>query len=821
LATSLQSLMVTTDHAVPIEPYGGSAVVTVDQTGGTVYYADNFQVSAANNQGSIAPGGTQTFTSNVWIRGSATAGVTVQLTTGGPYTAWRFRKQITVDHTKATGTVAPFVASLDLSSDTDVRQANQDLSDLRFTDGGLNPLSYAVDVQGGAELFNDASWCWFNDPRVICYRGSFNRVYAANMIGATGTAQVTQFDVDTQAIVQGILHSAFEVDDHSCPGIVALPSGKIMAFYAQHNTTTGLIFYRTTTAAEDVSAWNAEQSFQASLNTQNACYANPHLLSSENAGAGRMYVFFRDNHSQLSYVTSDNYTAATPTWNATQPIITNGTTAFIYNKQINNGVDRIDICFTDDAPDLAGTGGATVGTNNLYHVFVKGGNVCAANGTVISSLASLGTGLTPATLQAAGAMVASNAQGGPFWTWDITYDASGKPCFVYVSYPNADWSGILYHYARWTGSAWQTSTITTAGNTMSSPNLNTAGGTATPSYAGGIAIFPDDVNYVYLSRQVSKQGAQQAFEIEKWRTLDLGLNWSPVVRVSPGVMRKNTRPVCPRNRRLLTTTPPEVLFMSDAYTSYQNISQSLLAYPAPPGMNVKRGVMLQLPSVDNATDKTVYMYYGKPNVTDAGTTSLLDASTKWAQPLIFRASPNNAYNHADAFTPGGIGAFTLSGWATMQSGVVDGVADFFYSSANLGARIQGVRLWMVNGVPSGDIQSTGGVTGGAFADKTGLSDGNQHHYAMTYDGTTLSLWVDGVISTTTFTVPTPPRNLAGGGGSAAADIGWSPAAATRRAKASFTGWQFDTVTRPASWIQTQAQARSGLVTVGSSVARQW
>lgn len=76
------SLMVGTDHAVSVNPQGGQAVVTVDQTGGTIFYADNQQVSAASNQGMIAPGGSQTFTAVTWLRGSALAGVLVMITPG-------------------------------------------------------------------------------------------------------------------------------------------------------------------------------------------------------------------------------------------------------------------------------------------------------------------------------------------------------------------------------------------------------------------------------------------------------------------------------------------------------------------------------------------------------------------------------------------------------------------------------------------------------------------------------------------------------------------------------------------------------------------
>lgn len=76
----LLSLMVGPDHPVPITPQGGSVTLTVDNTGGTVYYSDSPQVSAASHQGAIAPGATITLTKPAWLIGSAAAGVSVRTT---------------------------------------------------------------------------------------------------------------------------------------------------------------------------------------------------------------------------------------------------------------------------------------------------------------------------------------------------------------------------------------------------------------------------------------------------------------------------------------------------------------------------------------------------------------------------------------------------------------------------------------------------------------------------------------------------------------------------------------------------------------------
>lgn len=70
--------MVTTDHAVPLQPYGGTAVV--QNTGDTLYYADSQPVSATSNQGSIPGGGTVPFTSPLWVKSAGLSAVRVMST---------------------------------------------------------------------------------------------------------------------------------------------------------------------------------------------------------------------------------------------------------------------------------------------------------------------------------------------------------------------------------------------------------------------------------------------------------------------------------------------------------------------------------------------------------------------------------------------------------------------------------------------------------------------------------------------------------------------------------------------------------------------
>lgn len=96
-----QQNLILKGHPLLIEPYGGSAIVSVDASGGTVYFADNWQVSSTSNQGSIAPGATSTFTANTWI---TSAGVTtpVVVATTSIYDEWASVNPTTIGVGSAT-----------------------------------------------------------------------------------------------------------------------------------------------------------------------------------------------------------------------------------------------------------------------------------------------------------------------------------------------------------------------------------------------------------------------------------------------------------------------------------------------------------------------------------------------------------------------------------------------------------------------------------------------------------------------------------------------------------------------------------------------
>ena len=180
------------------------------------------------------------------------------------------------------------------------------------------------------------------------------------------------------------------------------------------------------------------------------------------------------------------------------------------------------------------------------------------------------------------------------WNWDIAIDTNGHPVIVYTTLPSA--SHHIYHYARWSGTAWADTAMIDGGGTI--------GGALEPNYSPGITLDHDNPATVFLARQIGSYD-----EIEKWTTPDGGVTWTSRA-ITSGSTEQNVRPVVPRHHDATV----QVLWMYGYYPFWTQFQTGIKVYPALRGASQTTGeAYVQIPDVSNTADTTVYMYYGNPN----------------------------------------------------------------------------------------------------------------------------------------------------------------------------------------------------------------
>ena len=384
----------------------------------------------------------------------------------------------------------------------------------------------------------DGAWSWFGDPRAVTHDG---RTYVG-WVDQEGDIKVSSYDRATGERVTAVLHARLNQDDHANPSIQVRPDGRLVVYYSAH--VGPAMHYRVSDLPGDVTAWGAPQTVDE--NTPGGfgyTYPNPIRLADE----GRTYLFWRGgNYNPTFSLQNDGETA----WTDARTLISNPG-ARPYVKYDASGGDTVHVAYTNLHP---GEQASISRDSNIYYARVRGGLIERVGGQQIGSLDDP---ITPAE----GDLVWDEAA--PAWIHDVAADASGNPVLVFASFPTV--TDHRYHYARWTGSAWEVNEIMAAGGTIAEEEERS------PRYSGGITLDHEDPSRVYLSREV---GAG-AWQVETLTTDDDGATWSaPTVLSATG---KNVRPVSPRG---LAATDGEqsAIWMSGAYFNYEDYDTAAHAF---------------------------------------------------------------------------------------------------------------------------------------------------------------------------------------------------------------------------------------------------
>ena len=398
--------------------------------------------------------------------------------------------------------------------------------------GAAGPAAAAVHPIG------DGAWSWFGDPRAVTYTGAHTRTYTG-WVDLQGDIKVSSYDHASGQRVTVLLQARLNQDDHANPSLQVRPDGRLVVYYSRH--VGPAMHYRVSSQPEDVTSWGPPQTMPTNTpGIRGYTYPNPIHLDAEDA----TYLFWRGgNYNPAFSVQQDGGT----TWSPARTLITMpGERPYV--KYDSSGGDTIHVAYTNAHP-------TEFGDVNIYYARVRGGRIERAGGQQIGSLDDP---ITPAE----GNLVYNGTE--QAWVHDVAADAVGRPVIVFASFPSA--TDHRYHYARWTGSAWDVHQITPAGG-----SFREDGGS--PDYSGGVTLDHEDPSRVYLSRQVGTG----LWQVETRTTADGGATWATQVLTGGG---KNVRPIAPRGGTAFGADM-SVLWMRGAYPDYVSYRTEIDALMGP------------------------------------------------------------------------------------------------------------------------------------------------------------------------------------------------------------------------------------------------
>jgi PKD repeat protein len=381
----------------------------------------------------------------------------------------------------------------------------------------------------------DGAWSWFGDPRAVTHNG---RTYVG-WVDLEGDIKVSSFDHASGERVTAVLAARLNRDDHANPSIHVRPDGRLVVFYSRH--VGPAMHYRVSSQPGDISSWEAPQTLPVNVpGIRGYTYPNPIRLANE----GRTYLFWRGgNYNPTFSVQQDG----SSTWSPARNLMVKPNER-PYAKFADSGGDTIHVAYTNAHPN-------EFPSVNLYYARIRAGRIERAGGQQIGTLD--GAPIAPET----GDLIFDRAE--PSWVHDVAADSTGNPVIVFASFPSP--SDHRYHYARWTGSAWQVHEITAAGASFRE-ELRPA-----DYYSGGLTLDHEDPSRVYLSRQTGS-----SWQVETWTTQDGGASWTQQ-GVSAPSPEKNVRPVSPRGMTAFGGDL-NVVWMRGAYPNYVDYRTSIAAF---------------------------------------------------------------------------------------------------------------------------------------------------------------------------------------------------------------------------------------------------
>ena len=394
-------------------------------------------------------------------------------------------------------------------------------------------LTAFVGMVASHTVTHEGAWCWFADPRALHYEnasGSINASYLG-YIDVHGNVKATQMDFVNNRRTEVLIRSAFQPDDHNNPTFIVLPDERVMIFYTRH-TDEPKIWYRVSVKPGDISQLGEEKFISVKNNTT---YPSPFILSDDPT---HIYLCWRgiNWHPTIARITMpDAEDNVTVDFGPKQ--IVQSTGARPYAKYQSNGKDKIYLAYTTGHPD-------NEMPNWLYFnvIDINNGNgpiLKDIKGNTLKNVAdgTFSVNKTSTYLSQYPYTVVDHSDNIRNWVWQIALDKEEHPVIALVHIDNAKTSHV-YHYSRWTGSAWRDTWVQYGGHAFHQ-NWNQT----ERCYSGGMAIDPDNVNDLYLSVPTSNGAYNKdgVYEIWKYTIDDNGTAGTPV-QLTSGSTKNNMRP---------------------------------------------------------------------------------------------------------------------------------------------------------------------------------------------------------------------------------------------------------------------------------------
>lgn len=345
-------------------------------------------------------------------------------------------------------------------------------------------VTFAADV-----VTKEGAWCWFADPRAIHFADAEAGIDASYIgyIDVHGNVKATQIDWKNNKRTEVLVRSYFQPDDHNNPTFIVLPDKRVMIFYTRH-TDEAKIWYRISQKPGDITMLGEEKYLTTKNNTT---YPSPFILSDD---PDHIYLCWRgiNWHPTIARLTmpdeNDNCS-----FDFGPKQIVQSTGARPYAKYYSNGKDKIYLTYTTGHPD-------NEMPNWLYFnvIDINNGNgpiLKDIKGTTLKKVADgpFNVNKTDSYAKSYPYTVVDKTANCRNWVWQIATDKDENPVIALTHIDNAKTTHV-YHYARWTGSAWRDTWVQYGGHAFHQ-NWNST----EKCYSGGMALDPDSINNLYLS----------------------------------------------------------------------------------------------------------------------------------------------------------------------------------------------------------------------------------------------------------------------------------------------------------------------------------